>query len=267
MHRRTHRHALTLVECVGVLTSLTTLAIVGGLGRVAQSPRDRMHQCASRLNTVHKGMVLFAQDFDGSFPKPAKISAETAAANPQSGNSSANVFSYMIFNTYYAPVTVICPDEPSPNVAEKKDYRYGTPDDKNWNDEWKWDPAFSADFTQPGANVSYAMLALVGERVEKEWADSLNRNFAVFADRGPRDGAFDAESLTLKRHGQVTDWTGNVMFNDLHLEAYTWQADHPKAFTVRDDNIFRSDDAEKGADIWLGVFGPTTEKTTTAYWD
>ncbi len=267
MHRRTHRRAFTLVESAAVIASLATLLLVAGLGHSAQNPRDQARLCGTRLVQIHKGAILFANDFGGSFPVPTKISAETAAANPQSGNSSANYFSYMIFNTYYSPGVVICPDESSPNVKEQKEYRYGTGDDPGWKDTWQWDPAFSADITKPGANVSYAMLALVGERVKNEWADSLNQNFAVFADRGPRDGAFDAESLTLKRHGQPTDWTGNVMFNDGHVQAYTWQADDPKAFTVKDDNIFRSDDAEKGADIWLGVFGPTTEKTATAYWD
>jgi len=267
MHRRTHRRAFTLVESAAVIASLTLILFMAGLGHSTQNPRDRTRLCATRLNMIHKGAILFANDFGGSFPVPTKISAETAAANAQSGNSSANFFSCMIFNTYYSPGVAICPDESNPNVKEQKEYRYGTGDDPGWKDTWQWDPAFSADITRPGANVSYAMLALVGERVEKEWADSLNRNFAVFADRGTRDGAFDAESLTLKRHGQPMDWTGNVMFNDGHVQAYTFGADDPKAFIVKEDNIFKSDDAEKGADMWLGVFGPTTEKTATAYWD
>lgn len=101
----------------------------------------------------------------------------------------------------------------------------------------------------------------------KRWLAQPARLRLRSRETSPLTTNVDIRADVNERHGQPTDWTGNVMFNDLHVDAYTWQVDDPKAFTVRDDNIFRSDDAEKGADMWLGVFGATTEKTATANWD
>lgn len=264
---RIMRRGLTLAEVVIVIL-LTGLAAVCVLPFLGRSPHHHHNlACATRVNQIHKGMILYTNDNGGSYPIPMAISPETAGLNKQSGNSSANFYSYMIFNTYYAPSTVICPDEPNANVSVCNDYRYGTMDDVGWDDTWLWDPKFSADMTKPGANSSYASLALIGSRVEKEWTTSLNQKFVVLADRGPKDGAFDAASLTMKRHGQPTDWTGNIVFNDGHVQTITAGKDEADAFVVNGDNLFRQDDEVESGDMWLSVFGPTDEKTATPYWD
>ncbi|MCC6909263.1 MAG: hypothetical protein IT430_15085 [Phycisphaerales bacterium] len=261
------RRAFSVIELLTLIACGVLLLVLVYPSYSSQPVRDRSRLCSTRLSQMHKGLVLFANDFGGQFPIPNKISAKTAAANSQSGNSTANVISYMIFNTYYSPEITVCPDEANPNVVVKKDYRYGTMDDKDWNDYWLWDPNFSADITKPGANVSYAMLALLGARRTAEWCDSLNGKFVVLADRGPKDGAFNADSQTNKRHGDASDWTGNVMFNDGHSQKLTFNAESEKLFEVNGDNLFRVDDLEKGGDMWLGLFGATDEKTTTPYWD
>lgn len=264
-------------ECRGfsILDAIVVLLVVGmvvGMGLVfngCQRARTVSYRltCATRVNQIHKGLVLFANDSGGVYPVPSALSPETAALAVQTGNSSANFYSYMIFNTYYSPEIVTCDEDTSPNLAQKTDYRYGSMDDSNWNNAWKWDPAFSADITQPDANASYATLAMIGDRRANQWRDSLDPNFAVVADRGPKDGVWDASSVTMKNHGDTKDWVGNVAFNDGHVQKLTFTAKDQQPFTFNGDNLFRVDDSDKGADMWLGLFGATDEISTTPYWD
>lgn len=115
--------------------------------------------------------------------------------------------------------------------------------------------------------MSYATLAMIGDRRTHQWRSALDPNFPVAADRGPRNGAWDADSLTLRPHGKATEWAGNIASNDGHVQQFTFTSKDKASFVINDDNLFCSDDAEKSADACLGVFGVTTEKTTTAYWD
>lgn len=224
--------------------------------------------CSTRINQTHKGWVLWSMDYQGRFPLPMEVSPETAMRGSQPGNSTANVHSLMIFNAFNTPQGVLCALEPSANVVEFRDYNYGDRRDGVFRPGDAWDTRFSADLTtRRGSNVSFANLALVGKRMETEWADSLNKDFPVVSERGHRDGRFDAKSITNRMHGARTAWNGNVGFNDGHVSGMSFVQGDPDAFLFKGDNFFRSDDAEKGADIWLGVFGPTTEKTATAYWD
>ncbi len=262
------RDGLTLIEVLIViaLTVMILVAVVLMLP-ITRPPHNHHLTCATRLNQLHKGLVLFADEFGGVYPVPMDISPETAALGLQSGNSTANFYSYMIFNTYYSPEVIMCDEDASPNLVVKDDYRYGTQDDPNWNDTWLWDPNFSADISQPGCNVSYATLAMIGNRRKTQWRDSLDPNFAVVSDRGPKDGAWNARSVTMKSHGNTKDWIGNVAFNDGHVQKFTFSAKDPNAFSVNGDNLFRVDDPDMGGDVWLGLFGDTTEETTTPYWD
>ncbi len=264
------RRGLTLIEVIIVIVlTIVALALVVLMLPVARPHHHHDHEltCATRVNQIHKGLILFAVDHNGRFPVPTSLSAETAALTVQPGNSSASLFSYMIFETYYSPEVVLCPSEPSPNVNVKTDYRYGTPDDTDWNSAWKWDPSFSGDITTPGANVSYVTQAILGERVKTQWRDSLDPDFAVAGDRGPKDGIWDAKSLTLLSHGRRDDWTGNVGFNDGSVRSMTFTKKDKAPFTVNGDNLFFADDGEMGGDMWLGLFGATDETTTTPYWD
>lgn len=269
MHAFDHpvRRGLTMIEVL-IIVVLVVVGVFMALPFMARrSGCSDLLTCSTRVNQIHKGLILFANDFGGSYPVPMDISPATAAITAQTGNSSASLFSYMVFNTYYSPEVITCPQDASPNLVVKTDYRYGTYDDPNWNNAWLWDPNFSADITRPGANASYATLAMLGERKKTQWRDSLDPNFAVAGDRGPKDGAWDANSLTLRRHGQHTDWTGNIAFNDGHVSSMTIAKKDAAPFQFNGDNLFFADDGEMGGDMWLGLFGDTTEETTTPFWD
>ncbi len=264
------RRGLTLAEVliVALLTVLMVLiAVAVILPAFARTGSAPMLACTTRVNQIHKGLVLYSTDFGDRYPIPNDISPETAAVSAQTGNSSANFYSYMIWDTYYTPEVVTCPNDANPNVVVKTDYRYGTADDPNWNAAWKWDPSFSADITEPGANVSYATLVMLGDRRDEKWRFLNDPNLAVAGDRGPKDGVWDAKSLTLLQHGKASDWTGNVAFNDGSVRSMTFTKKDQSPFQINGDNLFFAEEGEMGGDMWLGLFGDTTEETTTPYWD
>ncbi|GEM_PF-2101733 len=224
--------------------------------------------CSTRLNQIHKGQILWANDHDGSYPLPTKVSPETAARGAQPGNSTANLHSLMIYKGYYEPYQLICPAEPNRNVVEFRDYKFGDRPDGTFQSGDAWDVRFSADLgKRKGCNVSYANMALLGGRLDTQWRDSLSADFAVFSDRGPKNGQPDRNSLTYRLHGARTSWTGNVAYNDGHVGWTSFSGADAQPFGVNGDNLFFADDGEMGGDMWLGLFGETTEEATTPYWD
>lgn len=269
--RRTSHSQLgiTIVEVIIIILVVFVSLIAWGVYYNSRPSHPGGHQlrCKIRVYQIHKGMVLFAQDFGGRYPEPMLLSPETAAIGAQTGNSNANYFSYMIFNTYYSPETVVCPEESNENIIPDQDYRYGTVDDDPWDDWWQWDPTFSSDFRAGEANSSYALLAPIGARHKTEWLDTRNASFAVASDRGPKDGVFDSESLTMRSHGKRNEWVGNVAFNDGHAERLVFDASDAQPFTFNGDNLFFADEGIDGADIWLGVWGDSDNEKVTPIWD
>ena len=306
MRRISRPRGFTLIELLVVIAIIALLIgiLLPALARARSNAK--FLTCSTRVNQVHKGMILFANDFGGTYPKPVKISPTTAALGgqgqaAQTGNSSANFYSYMIFNTYYSPEVVTCPGDSSSNLVIKTDYRYGTLDDQGWDTNWLWDPAFSCDIATANkiSNASYATLAPAGSRYNAEWADSLNSNYAVVSDRGPRDGIPDKKSPTYLFHGARTSWLGNVGYNDGHVsgtneqtgldlngqpgqaEDQTFKAFTTSGVTYRNvsvqkdllDNFFKQQDpitnGVGGKDIWLAMWGSADDNTSTPtqYWD
>ncbi|MCC6909265.1 MAG: prepilin-type N-terminal cleavage/methylation domain-containing protein [Phycisphaerales bacterium] len=261
------RRGFTLIELLVVV--LVCAALFWLLWRVngttcGVSPQVR---CMTRVRQICVGVALYSDDSGGSYPIPMGISPETAALSKQSGNSSANLFSYLIFNTYCSPDAITCPSDANPNLVVKTNYRYGTPDDEGWNTAWKWDPSLSADITQWGANASYATLAMIGDRRTNHWKYLNDPNFAVAGDRGPKDGVWNAKSLTLQNHGNRDAWKGSVAMNDGSVQVSVFGAKDSPSFAINGDNLFFADDGSMGGDMWLGLFGATDETTTTPYWD
>lgn len=304
--RRSRSRGFTLIELLVVIAIIALLIgiLLPALARARNNAK--FLTCSTRVNQIHKGMILFANDFGGTYPKPAKISPTTANLGgqgdvPQQGNSSANFYSYMIFNTYYSPEVVTCPGDSSSNLVVKTNYRYGTQDDPGWDDTWLWDPAFSCNIkdTNRVSNASYATLAPAGSRFNSEWADSLNSNYAVVSDRGPENGIPQKKSPTYLFHGARTTWLGNVGYNDGHVdgvpeqtgldpngqpgqgEDQTYKAFAPPGVTYRNvsaqkdllDNLFKQQDpiisTGGGKDIWLCMWGTALDNNNnpTQFWD
>lgn len=279
-------HGLSIIEIIILLLILLLLLglFLPALSRARQAARTTM--CMAQLKQLQMGLIVWAQQENNEYPNPLEYSRTTADKCQQKGNSTANVYSLMIWNNFYSPELTVCPSEKSEFVQVYADYDYGIMGDNGINKKDKWDWDFSCDITGKSrsartgkyySNVSYANLALIGKRVENEWRVSGNTQFVVFGDRGPTDGKHDSKSITYLNHGTSKLWKGSLAFNDGHIELFEEQVgtDNPFGYQpvdrrhneIKPDNIFAEDDVITRADIWLIIAGESNDKMVSPLWD
>lgn len=272
------RRGLTFIEIIFliiitiILVALMLIYYEYRQRRVCSISRSIL--CMGNIKNIYQAMTFWSESHKNIYPTPLMDEADLINKKcAQKGNSTANIYSMMIFNRYFDPETAVCPSEANDFIQVHKEINF------NSNTEWDWD--FGCDITgktksaRTGkyfSNVSYANLALIGKRYENEWNSvSKNANFPVLSDRGPRDGIHDPASLVYLNHSTKDAWKGNVGFNDSHVDTLTEQVDTDNPFVfpqaILKDNIFAEDDTVNRADIWLAVFGDSDFESVTPLWD
>lgn len=257
-HQR-HRHGVTRLEVVAALVCaggvLNIAAVVG------QSERKGLHPLTIRDATyqaqIHKGILTFSRQFNGLFPKPGMINrlAFNGVETPGLGSedptidTTANLFSSCIAQNFFGPDLMISPIECNPKVTADEDYDYEAYNPIN---DSYWDATFAADL-ESGSNVSFAHMPLWGKRGRLQWRDTMDSEWPVFSDRGPRDGKLDPKSYTTNPHGQ---WAGVVLYNDGHWEFHDTVTPAKLTFLNEQgeqvsDNLFAADTELGGYDRLL----------------
>lgn len=285
MHAHTPR-AFTLIEmaaatALGLIGAACFLAMSGAgapptgagadtqanaLTAVAKARAEaRQLKDAVQIRGIVQAMVIFAHNNKSQYPLPSTIDAGDAtialgegeaAKSPFTKNTTANIFSILIFNGNVSTETCISPAEVNKRITADNDYAFASPPTAAKPAAALWDPAFSADFSRrvPGGNFSYAHLIPGGKRIAR-WADTFSTTEAVMGNRGPQilevgtDAAGEPtaklrneKSKTLRIHGDPKTWEGNIAYNDGHVNFETRTAPVGITYPVKAID-------EKGAEI------------------
>ncbi len=119
---------LATVACAGLLVIVASVVL--GQTRPSGGPPAEAHPLsvkdASQLAEIHQAMVIFANEWGGLLPRPGLINRLPVELDGQlrqipgrgeediSLNTTANLYSSLIAQNYFAPTLVISPVERSP---------------------------------------------------------------------------------------------------------------------------------------------------------
>jgi prepilin-type processing-associated H-X9-DG protein len=245
------RRGFTVIELIAIIFIAIVIVVVllPPLGKPRiNSPRNRD---STHIRAIAQSMVVWANNNNGEYPLPSAIdvSDTTVADKGRAKDTTASIISMLIFNGHISPDTCINPAEANTgNIQRDEDYIYDSPQAAVDPSNALWDPAFSADFTNPNiSNFSYAHLQPSGTRGVNgaaptgrllKWRDTFDPREAVLGNRSPELSAVNISgkptsessyssviknpaSNTFLIHGGRSTWEGNIAFNDGHVEFIT----------------------------------------------
>ena len=230
--------------------------------------------------------MIWAQNNQEDYPLPSRIDrndttvGETAATGPSfEKDITGNALSMMIFNGFFPVELAVSPAEAG-TVEVKEDYESANPQGAVTAEQALWDPTFKGtpfddegqegvryDATSQGtSNNSYAQVAYFGAR-NRIWSNTFSSTDAILGNRGPvyesqgtgpnliwrliEEDPQGDQSTTLLIHGSKTQWSGNIGYNDQHVDFHTRPDPESLTFTFtegtsdafsRPDNLFVSEE-------------------------
>lgn len=237
----THRtRGFTLLDVVGLMA---TVVIIGAAALVCRNAtgangqtstlqsltkaRDTARQvkCAAQTRGVVQGMIVWASNNDSDFPVPSRHdgSNATVADAGRAKDTTANIYSVLVYHGMVAPEGLICPDEKNRKIRAKADFAYTAPPRAVKPNDALWDPSFSVDWTKGDGHASYAHLQPSGEKIintpeapkpgtkpdaaaatepsvkftgrRGRWTDTFAATDAVFGDRYPKIDAVKVKDV------------------------------------------------------------------------
>jgi len=262
-----YRRGFTLVEAFVIMAFI--VLVVAVLMTVVQSRARKVNRQLSD-STQLRGLLQACSawsmnDRHQRFPLPSAVDASnhTVAVPGAEKNTTANVFSILVFQMMITPELLVSPDERG-KVYVYEGYEYTRPSAAIEPSLALWDPALSADFTGvKGGNVSYAHLQPSAGRLSR-WSNTMDATQPVLANRGPNITGV-SPSITLGNPNSVTftngKWKGNVAYSDNHVSFENNYGDPS-------DNRFFDEPADP-ANAYLGIFikAGTEAKDFTPIWD
>ena len=232
-HSTMPRHAFTIRELIAVITLLLLTACIVAIAAPRGRAEARRQRDGSQVRAIQLGLVLFAQGGPDSFTLPSYFDKanNTLALPARQKDTTANIYSMMVFNGTLAPEVLVSPVETNPRIRPCFEYQYDKVAGAAHPEQATWDPKLSAalDGSSTG-NVSYAHLQPAGER-KRRWSNTFSSQEVVISNRGPQVASVSANpdlsvtptlalpnSNTLRFYGRGRAWSGWAAFNDGHVD-------------------------------------------------
>ncbi|MHC4081144.1 MAG: type II secretion system protein [Planctomycetota bacterium] len=275
------KRGFTLIELLVVIAIIALLVglLVPALAKARRNSETTKD--GTQQKEIHRTFLSWANHNNGVLPIPGQINRLPVGGNELPGqgpedftlNTSHSLYSAMIAQQYFDTDILIGPTEVN-RIVKKYDGVGGSGYDYTKYDpssDVYWDTGFGMDLadedTDVGCNASFAHTALCGVRKSRHWRDTQDSTFPILGTRGvevgrpPGDERYD-KSPTLRLHGPKSQWVGNVIFADNHLDQLENFYPAQTLFDPNDgtgrplkDNIFNYEfSGEKAdADAWLVV--------------
>lgn len=283
---------LLVVILVVVVAAALLLPSLGG------SRRSPQLKDSTQVRSIHQAMVIWAQNGQDEFPIPSQIDKLnwTVPEEGKAKDTTANIYSCMVFNGMLSPEMLVSPLETNRNVRPYESYEYQNPTGALDPAHAQWDPKFCVelDGSKPG-NASYAHMQVCAGR-RRIWTNSFTQTEMVVGTRGPEiasvqknpDGSVtptlaNPRSNTLRFFGKGRTWSGNMAFNDNHVDFLKDWLEPGKPFPTSRERLYKAADGRKWPDIWcydepddpdstndyMGIFtkAGATPKDYKAVWD
>jgi prepilin-type processing-associated H-X9-DG protein len=256
---------ITMVLIV-ILAAIGLTAMKGAMGGGGATPvqQNQISTSVDRevLRRMFQSLAVYATSNDGRLPAPTAI----AQSRDKSLDTSANFWASLIAQQYVDPRMLISENESSPNVVDYSGFSNLT---YNPNSGQHWDPNFKADLSSE-SNVSFAHLALGGERFRSYWSMNAPGNYPLLGNRGPKDGVGNPESYACDTAG---GWAGNFVYADGHVN-FTQSPTPPglgyasgSTAASGGDNIFQYETGYSGGDCIISFTSKIWEGGFELQWD